>query len=410
MQSVWRDTWAKMMRVCYPQIALRLNKTDGVQTFPNESEVWFGGLDDDARVEKVLGNEYATIYANECSQIGVSGIDILKTRLAQNVTYVCPVTGGRVPLKLKFYYDCNPPSRVHWTFRTFVEHRQSEPPYRPLENPSDYVAMQMNPVDNAANLPPAYLTALQALPARQKLRFFDGNFGGAAENALWTAEDIEKHRVKTLPQLQRVVVAIDPSGASGKEDERSDHIGINVSALGVDGHGYVLEDLTIKAGPAVWGRVAVEACRRHQADAVIGETNYGGAMVEHVVAMAAKDAGLTVNYKEVTATRGKVVRAEPVSVAAARGMIHHHGILPDLEDELCSMTTAGYIGDRSPNRADAYVWAMAELFPGLLDGKRPDVDWTKPDLSSLPSLAQVFAQGAGQVYGGGAIGGGWMRG
>lgn len=409
MQSIWRDTWPKMLRVCYPDLVgkLELNKSDGVQILPNGSEVWFGGLDDDARVEKVLGNEYATIYANECSQIGLSAIDILKTRLAQNVRYL-DASGAEIPLKLKFYYDCNPPSRVHWTFRTFVEHKQAEPPYKPLADPADYICLQMNPADNAANLPPQYLTALQNLPARQKLRFFDGNFGGAAENALWTAEGIEKHRVKSHPDLQRIIVAVDPSGASGKEDERSDHIGINVSGLGVDGHGYVLEDLTVRAGPAVWGKVAVQAAIRHGADAIVGEINYGGAMVEHVIKTAAKDLGVTISYLEVTATRGKVVRAEPVSAAAELGTIHHVGAQPELEDELCAMTTAGYIGDRSPNRADAYVWAIAALFPGLLRGKMANVDWNKPDLSSLPSFAQIFSQG-GASPGGGA-GGGWMRG
>lgn len=369
MASIWRDTWPKMMRLCFPDLAGKVKPLSslGIQRFPNGSEVWFAGLDDDVRVEKILGNEFATIYLNECSQISAHSRDMLITRLAQNVG-----------LKLKMYHDCNPPAKSHWTHRLFVEHREPEPPYKPLANPENYAAMQMNPKDNAANLPPSYLTMLQNLPVRQRLRFWDGMFGDAGENALWTHEAIERLRVKSYPDLQRIVVAVDPSGASGKEGERSDHIGVCVAGLGVDGHGYVLEDLTIKAGPAVWGRVACEAYRRHNADCIVGEVNYGGAMVEHVVQTAASALGIDISYREVTATRGKVVRAEPISALASdkQGRIHHVGNHPALEDELCAFTTAGYIGDRSPNRADAYVWAMTELFPGILR-KDDEIDWNE---------------------------------
>lgn len=371
--SIWADTWPKMLRLCFPQIVSHIghNKADLITKFPNGAEVWFSGLDDADRVEKILGQEYCTIYLNEVSQISAHTREMVVTRLAQNAG-----------LSLRMYYDCNPPLKTHWTYKMFVQKRGAMPPHTVLPNPEEYAYLRMNPIDNAANLDPRYLASLDNLSSRARKRFRDGEWGDAGENALWTADKIDEYRVSRHPDLQRVIVAIDPSGASGKEGERSDHIGIVVSGLGVDGDAYVLEDLTVKGGPATWGKSAVRAYQRHQADAIIGETNYGGAMVEHVVRTAARDLNTEIAYKEVTATRGKVVRAEPVSALADQGRIHHVGVLPDLEDQLCAFTSAGYMGDRSPDRADAYVWGITELFPALMRKEEAEViDWDAPFVS-----------------------------
>lgn len=382
--SIIRDTWPKMMRLCFPEVAKRCkwNLSEGFVTFPavelpdgtlsEQSEVWFGGLDDEERLEKILGNEYATIYLNECSQISSQAREMLITRLAQ-----------QTPLALKMYYDCNPPGKAHWTYRLFVKKRETEPPYKLLSDPELYASMQMNPRDNAANLSPVYLDSLQKLSERQRIRFWDGNFGGDAENALWTHEIIGQYRVTSYPELQRVVVAIDPSGASGKENERSDHIGIVVVGLGIDGDAYVLEDLTVKGPPSLWGKVACRAYARHSADAMIGEKNFGGAMVEFVVQTAARDLDMEINFKEVTASRGKVIRAEPISALYPQGRVHHVGTLPELEDQLCAFTSAGYTGDRSPDRADASIWGLTELFPGVMF----DASKLPPDLAGALTVA-----------------------
>jgi phage terminase large subunit-like protein len=361
--SIWRDTWPKVLSTCFPGLAeaSKPNKSDLIYTFPNGSEMWLGGLDDKERVDKVLGNEYATVYLNECSQISYSARETLLTRLAQK-------TG----LRLRELLDCNPPVSTHWTHRLFVEKKRPDPPYSPLPNPEKYAWMRLNPADNADNLPQSYIESLQNLSPRAKQRFWEGQFGSANENALWTYDVIERNRATARPDLQRIVVAIDPSGTSGAEDERSDHVGIVVAGVGTDGKGYVLEDLTIKAAPHVWGRIAVQAYERHDADAVVGETNYGGAMVKHVIRTAAAAAQLDVPYIEVTASRGKVVRAEPVAALYEQNKISHLGTFAELEDQMCAMTTAGYMGDRSPDRADALVWALTELFPGIV---RKKVDW-----------------------------------
>lgn len=364
--SVWHDTWPKMMRLCWPDVPYKADKSDWFVEFPNRSQVWFGGLDDKERTEKVLGLEFASIYLNECSQIAWASRETIRTRLAQNVG-----------LKLKLYYDENPPFKTHWTHRLFIEKRSPEPPYTALPDPAEYASLLLNPVDNAENLPEAYLRELQSLSPRARLRFWEGKFGDATEGVLWTYEVIARNRVTETPQLQRVIVAIDPSGTKGEEDDRSDEVGIVVGGLGIDGHGYLLEDLTCKAPPAVWGNVAVQAYQRHAANLVVGEKNFGGAMVEHVIKTAAVQAKVSVPYKEVTASRGKMVRAEPFSSLYEQNKVHHVGNFPELEDQLMAFTTSGYMGDRSPDRADAAIWLWTELFPGLT--RRPQEEDSPKD-------------------------------
>jgi hypothetical protein len=182
-----------------------------------------------------------------------------------------------------------------------------------------------------------------------------------------TWQDIAQHL--GLPEMRRIVVAVDPSGAAGEFDLRADQIGLVVAGLGVDDRAYVFEDLTALYSPEGWGRAACEAFWRHKADRVLGEGNFGGDMVRAIVQAplhpdTKRRVGTAVPVKLVAASRGKTVRAEPVAAMYERGKVHHVGRFPLLEDEMTNFTTAGYRGDRSPNRADALVWALTELFDG----------------------------------------------
>ena len=236
----------------------------------------------------------------------------------------------------------------------------------------------MNPADNIENLPDSYIRALENLPKRQRDRFWLGLFGEEGDNDLWSIEMLEASKVNgdDLPAMVRVVIAVDPSGAGDEENEGNDAIGIIVVGLGSDGIGYVLEDVTIKAGPATWGMVVASAYERHSADRVIGEVNYGGAMVEFVI----RTANENISYKAVTASRSKVVRAEPVSALHETGKIKLVGDFPDLEDELLNATTTGYGGIGSPNRMDAFVFAITELFPAIVKPKKERKPITIPRL------------------------------
>lgn len=263
------------------------------------------------------------------------------------------------------YFDCNPPSQAHWSYKVFVKKLDPDS-NKPLPNPDDYASIQVNPVDNAENLPPTYLATLANMPIRMRRRFYDGAFADVTENALWTMEMIERWRDVDLPDMQRIIVAVDPSGSGDKDNLDNDAIGIVVAGLGTDGNAYVLEDLTVKAGPSTWGNIVTTAFDRHQADLIVGETNYGGEMVKFVV-QASKP---KVPFKKVTASRGKVVRAEPIASLTEQGKIRFGGTFAELEDELQSFTTAGYLGEKSPNRADAFIWAMSELFPGMVKAEK----------------------------------------
>lgn len=360
--SIIFDTFPKVMRLCYPGVAFDLSRTDWFVKFANGAEVWFGGLDDKERMEKILGSEYATIFMNECSQIGWAGVQMVLTRLAQKVMQIIE---GRPPtlLKLRLYFDCNPPSKAHWTFKVFHQHLDPET-REPLAQAESYAKFKINPKDNAENLSPEYLSMLASLSPRMRRRFEFGEYAEATPNALFDEANLDKWRVMdgALPNFIRVVVAIDPSGSGDEDNADNDEIGIIVAALGTDGNAYILEDLTLKAGPATWGKVGTDAFDRHKADCVVGEINFGGEMVRYVIQTARP----RTPFKKLTASRGKIARAEPFSSLYEQGKVRHVGLLPQLEDEMCAMSTTGYLGSGSPNRADACIWALAELFPGIV--------------------------------------------
>lgn len=364
--SIVMDTFPAVLRLSFPGVTCHLDKTDWYATFDNGSQIWFGGLDDKDRAEKILGQQFATIFLNECSQIPQASRDMATTRLAQTVDQVVK---DMAPAKLKprMFYDCNPPSKGHWTYRMFVQGVDPETK-KALPHPEDYVCFQINPGDNQENLPAEYLGTLKALSSRMQKRFLQGEFADATPNALFRDEDIDRWRVTDgkLPDMVRVVIGVDPSGSGDSDNADNDAIGIVVAGLGVDGNGYVLEDCTVKAGPATWGRVATTAFDRHQADVVVGEVNYGGAMVQYVIQAARP----RTPYRAVTASRGKAVRAEPISALYEAGKVRHVGYFPELEDELTAFSTAGYTGGQSPNRADAMIWALTELFGGIVNPKK----------------------------------------
>lgn len=351
-QSLALETLPDVMRKCFPDIEIEQRRQDGYFALPNGSEIWVGGLDDKERVEKILGKEFATIYLNECSQIPYLSATTALTRLAQNIP----------GLRQRAIYDLNPVGRGHWTNRLFGDKRDPVS-MQPLSDPYNYARLFMNPEDNSANLSQEYLDSLRALPERQRRRFYLGVYVEDTEGALWTYEGIERCRepVPAKMDLRRVVVAVDASGASSRDDLAADEIGIIVAALGVNGHGYVLADRSCRESPTVWGRRVAQAVEEFAADAVVAEKNFGGEMVRFVIKTAAPN----IPVKMVSASRGKVVRAEPVSALygddKSPTRVHHVQRFPQLEDQMCSFTTLGYIGQGSPDRADALVWAMTEL-------------------------------------------------
>lgn len=365
--AVVLDTFPKVMRLAFPGVNYRIDKSDWYAEFDNGSQIWFGGLDDKERTEKILGMEFVTIYLNEASQIPKSSRDLAVTRLAQQVDQAIK---GRPAQRLKprMYYDENPPSKAHWSYAMFVEKRDPETK-KPVHNPQDYAAFFINPQDNKENISSEYLETLNGLSTRLQKRFLKGEFADATPGALFHDEDIDKWRVLdgVLPDMVRVVVGVDPSGADDTDNADNDAIGIVAGGLGVDGNAYLLEDCTVKAGPGTWGRVATDLFDRREADLVVGEKNFGGAMVKFVILTARP----RTPYKDVNAARGKVVRAEPFSALYEQGKVRHAGEFAELEGELTAMSTSGYLGGKSPNRADAWIWVLTELFGGIVAPQKP---------------------------------------
>lgn len=378
--SIWSDTLPKVLKLCFPTVLARFDKTDFYVELPNASQIWIGGLDDKERVEKILGAEYVTLYFNESSQIPWGSIETAMSRLAQKVELAPEIAKatGRKHLALKAYYDCNPPSKLHWSYQLFKA-KLKPGTKEALPDPDDYAEMLINPNDNRDNLPEKYFDVLAGMSAAKRLRFEKGEWATEVNGALWSLDDrhierqvhedgtiteahtipgIDTHRVASAPELRRIVVAVDPSGTKG--DGTGDDIGIVAAGLGVDGRAYVLHDASGNFSPEGWGRRTVDTYHRLKADRVVGEKNFGGDMVRFVITTADPK----VSYKDVSASRGKVVRAEPIAALYEQGKVSHVGDFPDLEDQLCNFTAGGYVGDGSPDRADALVWALTELMLG----------------------------------------------
>ena len=379
--TIVAQTLPAVMKIRFPGIPYTLNKTDLILTFPNGSEIYFCGLDEGDRTEKILGMEFSTIYLNECSLISFHAREMAVTRLTQ-----------KSKLKLFALYDCNPPSTSHWTYKLFVEKKDYESGL-PVNNPEDYDYIQMNPYDNKENLNETALKQLEGLSEKKKKRFLYGEFINEIDNALWTMDTIYKCRVSKsqLPEMKRIVVAVDPSGCSGKEDYKSDEIGITVCGLGTDGKGYLLADYSGRYSPIEWAQKAIDAYETFEADKIIAEKNYGGSLVESNIRTVRRN----IPIKMVTATRGKIIRAEPIASLYDLGKIKHlnHCEKNDIdndelrldmknnyldftliEEQLCDFSHSGYQGSRSPDRADAMIWGFTELMVGGQPGQFESVN------------------------------------
>ena len=188
--SIWLDTLPKVLKIAFPDLPVEWNKTDYFITLPNGSEIWIGGLDDEARVEKILGKEYSTIYFNECSQIPYTSIQVALTRLAE-----------KSGLKNKAYYDENPPTKRHWSYWLFI--KKVEPIESKAIRADNYQSILMNPVDNLENINDEYLDILNSLDERQKARFLLGEFLDGDEGNVYYAFDREKN-VKEIDEKVKV--------------------------------------------------------------------------------------------------------------------------------------------------------------------------------------------------------------
>jgi hypothetical protein len=338
-QSICYQTVPKLSKLEDVNFNRYLNKSDWFYALPNGSRIWIGGFDDKERTEKILGNEYATIFLNEASQISYETREMLLTRLN-------PPQG--VPAKE--IIDYNPPSINHWGYKIF--HKRQFPDGRPVPD-DDYRFIRMNPSDNP-NVSEEYLKVLDNMSAAKRIRFRDGEYStdsGSLWKRAWITYD------DTVYDFERIVIGVDPSGTTD-----GDEIGILVDGkIGPDFR--VLDDYSCHGTPAEWAAEVSAAYDKWQADLVVAEKNYGGDMVESTI----KTANPMINVKLITSSRGKILRAEPISALYEQGRVKHRRPFLELEDECCTYEPGS---DFSPNRLDANVFALAELSgegPSMLD-------------------------------------------
>lgn len=223
---------------------------------------------------------------------------------------------------------------------------------RDLVERPDVAVTRGSTYDNAANLSAEFLNEMRQQYEGTRLgrQELNAEILLDADGALWTRDMLDATRTTTVPDLQRVVVAVDPAVTATAD---SDETGIVVAGIDSRGRGYVLEDRSLKASPSEWAASAVTGYHVHKADRVVAEANQGGDMISHTIRTV--DPGVPV--KLVRASRGKRTRAEPVAALYEQGRVAHVGLFPELEDQLCTWTPDG----PSPDRLDALVWALTEL-------------------------------------------------
>jgi phage terminase large subunit-like protein len=237
----------------------------------------------------------------------------------------------------------NPSFKSHWIYKRFISNQRQDTSY-----------IHTTFLHNKHNLSQSFIDQAKRTKAENLHRYehlFLGKWLDDAEGMLWNRAIIERSRMPKAPEMQRIVVAIDPAATANME---SDETGIIVVGKDKAGYGYVLEDLSGKYSPNQWGAIAVKAKERWDADCIVAEKNQGGDMVESVI----RSAGERHRVKLVTATKGKYVRAEPIYSLYEQGKIYHIGQFPLLESQ---MITFDPEKGKSPDRVDALVWGFTDL-------------------------------------------------
>lgn len=343
---IWLDTLPTVVNKCFKGLNDYIDKKGGdfFYKLDNGSEIWIGGLDDKERADKILGGEYNTIYFNECSEISYSSVVTALTRLGKK-----SYKADGSPLVNKAFFDCNPPAKSHWSYKLFFEDKDPEA-NMVLPDSSIYKKLHIKPQHNLKNLSSDFILTLKNLTGEKRKRFFEGVYQDEIKGALWSQAVINNTRRSDVPELKRILVAVDPAMS-----KTGDETGIIVVGQGIDDHIYVLEDRSGNYLPYEWANVVAMLYDKYHADGVVGEVNNGGDLVESNITSMRKD----INFIEVRASRGKITRAEPVSSWYNKGLIHHVGEFTDLEYQLTT-----YTGDKSevsPDRMDALVWGCTVL-------------------------------------------------
>lgn len=245
------------------------------------------------------------------------------------------------------------PKPIRWLREMAKRHAGGDPTIRWINGSTK---------DNSANLAKTFITQIitRYEGTRLGLQELEGKLLTESDNALWTRDLIDRHRVdiKDAPKIKdykRIVVSVDPAVTAG---DRADHVGIMVAGQRADDDTVdIMRDLSEKLKTHEWAMRAVSAYHAYYADAIVAEVNNGGDMVEHVI--RSMPGGENIPIRKVFATKGKYIRAEPVAMLYEQNRVRHIGMLEHLETEMVTFETLG--GAKSPDRLDAMVWAVTDL-------------------------------------------------
>lgn len=251
----------------------------------------------------------------------------------------------------------NPTDKEHWIYRRFFEAAGVPDDFNGVIGNVCYIHTTF--YDNKANLSQDFLDIAEKCRVEDIEKFnniFLGLWRGNTEGALWTSDMINPYRVaSTPPDLDRVVVAVDPAVTGNKDSDETGIVVVGKKRIKGVTHYYVIDDKSLRGSPDTWAKSVINAYYQYEADRVVAEVNNGGDLVESTLRGADK----RISYKSVRATRGKVRRAEPIAALYERGLVHHVGTLANLEYQLKNYNGSekGY----SPDRMDAAVWGLTEL-------------------------------------------------
>lgn len=311
-------------------------KNDYIRT-PGKGEIIFQGMQDHTADSVKSLEDFKVAYVEEAQTLSSRSLELLKPTIraeGSELWFAWNPRNASDPVD-KFFRGTNPPenaiiSQINYSDNKLFPSELEE------ERLHDY---KFNP-DRYAHI-------------------WLGEYEPQAIGAIWNMANIHSNRRHEEPTLGRVLVSVDPAISN---EEHSDEHGIIVGGLGEDKRGYILEDASMKGSPQQWAERAVAMFDKYDADAIVVERNQGGDMVKHTL----KTVRPSIPVVEVHATRGKHVRAEPISSLYAVGQVSHVGTFTELENQMCRMTAAGYDGEGSPDRCDALVWLLTELFPKIV--------------------------------------------
>lgn len=258
--SLWTKTFGDVIDICFPDLKpyIKENKDLWYKELPNGSRLWFGGLDDKDRVDKILGNEYSSIYLNECSEIAWDTVNTVRSRLAE-----------RNGLVNKIYYDCNPTASNHWSYQLFINKVQPDTG-KELNNADSYQHTRMNPVDNLDNIDDEYIEDLENSKEETRRRFLLGEFSTDTEVAVFKNEWLRFYH--QLPSINYVVCSWD---TSFKTKDYNDPSACTVWVVCEDGY-YLLDIINERLDYPSLKRKIIDVAERYRADTVLIEDAASG--------------------------------------------------------------------------------------------------------------------------------------